>query len=51
MLSDLDSMGFKVILSQDPVVSKANVRQWKEADSLGYFVKDVRTGKSCGEVY
>ena len=46
MLSDLDSMGFKVILSQDPVVSKANVRQWNEADSLGYFVKDVRTGKS-----
>ena len=46
MLSDLDSMGFKVILSQDPVISKANARQWEEADSLGYFVKDVRTGKS-----
>ena len=33
-------------LSQDPVISKANARQWEEADSLGYFVKDVRTGKS-----
>lgn len=44
MLSDLDSMGFKVILSQDPVISKSNVRQWHEADSLGYFVKDSRTG-------
>ena len=46
MLSDLDSMGFKVILSQDPVISKANAGQWAEADSLGYFVKDSRTGKS-----
>lgn len=44
MLSDLDGMGFKVILSQDPVISKSNVRQWHEADSLGYFVKDSRTG-------
>ena len=46
MLSDLDSMGFKVILSQDPVISKENRRQWAEADSLGYFVKDSRTGRS-----
>ena len=46
MLSDLDSMGFKVILSQDPVISQANKKQWREADSLGYFVKDVTTGKS-----
>lgn len=46
MLSDLDSMGFKVILSQDPVISKANARQWAEADSLGYFVKDIRTGST-----
>lgn len=44
MLADLDSMGFKVILSQDPVISQDNVRQWREADSLGYFVKDVTTG-------
>lgn len=46
MLEDLDSMGFKVIVSQDPVISKANRRQWQEADSLGYFATDVRTGKS-----
>lgn len=46
MLADLDSMGFKVILSQDPVISQANRKQWNEADSLGYFVKDVTTGKS-----
>ena len=46
MLADLDSMGFKVILSQDPVISQGNKAQWAEADSLGYFVKDVTTGKS-----
>lgn len=46
MLSDLDSMGFKVILSQDPVISQGNIKQWREADSLGYFVKDVTTGKT-----
>lgn len=46
MLADLDSMGFKVILSQDPVISQANRKQWREADSLGYFVKDVTTGKT-----
>ncbi len=46
MLADLDEKGFKVIVSQDPVVSQANEIQWREADSLGYFTKDVRTGKS-----
>ncbi len=46
MLADLEAEGFKVIVSQDPVVSQANKRQWQEADSLGYFVKDIRTGKS-----
>jgi len=46
MLADLDELGFKVIVSQDPVVSQANNEQWKEADSLGYFTTDVRTGKS-----
>lgn len=46
MLSDLDSMGFKVILSQDPVISQSNRKQWREADSLGYFVKDVNTGRT-----
>lgn len=46
MLSDLVEDGFKVIVSQDPVVSQANKKQWIEADSLGYFATDVRTGKS-----
>jgi alpha-glucosidase len=46
MLADLEAEGFKVIVSQDPVVSQANKRQWQEADSLGYFVKDIRTGTS-----
>ncbi|RUT79061.1 DUF4968 domain-containing protein [Ancylomarina longa] len=46
MLADLDEKGFKVIVSQDPVVSQDNKKQWKEADSLGYFTTDVRTGKS-----
>ncbi|MCR6722622.1 MAG: DUF4968 domain-containing protein [Chitinophagaceae bacterium] len=46
MLQYLDSLGFKMIVSQDPVISQATARQWREADSLGYFVKDSRTGKS-----
>ena len=58
MVSDLADMGFKVIVSQDPVVSKGNSSdwhsantpntksQWQEADSLGYFAKDIRTGKT-----
>lgn len=46
MLSDLNQNGFKVIVSQDPVVSQANHSQWMEADSLGYFVKDIRTNKT-----
>jgi alpha-glucosidase len=46
MLSDLSAMGFKVIVSQDPVISQNNTPQWKEADSLGFLVKDIRTGKS-----
>ena len=46
MLSDLEADGFKVIVSQDPVISKENKAQWSEADSLGYFAKDVRTGGS-----
>lgn len=46
MLKDLGEMGFKMILSQDPVISQANTKQWKEADSLNYLVKDIRTGKS-----
>ncbi len=58
MLTDLSLMGFKIIVSQDPVVSKGNSNdwhdtitnnskhQWNEADSLGYFTTDVRTGKT-----
>lgn len=46
MLRSLDSAGFKMIVSQDPVISQKNAAQWKEADSLGYFTMDKRTGKS-----
>ncbi len=46
MLRYLDSLGFKMIVSQDPVISQATVRQWREADSLGYLATDIRTGKS-----
>lgn len=46
MIKDLGDMGFKMVISQDPVISQANKRQWKEADSLGHLVKDIRTGKS-----
>lgn len=46
MIEDLETKGFKVIVSQDPVISQNNKIQWKEADEHGYFVKDKRTGKS-----
>jgi alpha-glucosidase len=46
MLTDLSKDGFKVIVSQDPVVSQANQQQWRQADSLQYFALDTRTGKS-----
>jgi len=46
MLKDLGDQGFKMIVSQDPVISQANVKQWNEADSLGFFTKDIRTKKS-----
>ena len=46
MLADLKADGFKVIVSQDPVISQNNKKQWKEADSLGYFALDIRTGKT-----
>ena len=46
MLSKLKEQGFKMILSQDPVISQANKKQWEEADKLGYLIKDIRTGKS-----
>ncbi len=46
MLSDLADDGFKVVVSQDPVISQSTIQQWKEADSLGYFTTDVRTHKT-----
>ncbi len=46
MVADLAAQGFKMIVSQDPVISQNNKKQWREADSLGYFAKDIRTGKS-----
>lgn len=46
MVSDLAEQGFKMIVSQDPVISQRNESQWNEADSLGYFATDVRTGES-----
>ena len=46
MVADLGSMGFKMIVSQDPVISQANTKQWAEADKLGYFTTDIRTGKT-----
>ncbi|WP_224997059.1 glycoside hydrolase family 31 protein [Cesiribacter sp. SM1] len=46
MLIALAEDGFKVIVSQDPVISQANVKQWREADSLQFFALDARTGNS-----
>lgn len=46
MLETLNRQGFKMIVSQDPVVSQSNKKQWQEADKLGYFAQDIRTGKS-----
>jgi alpha-glucosidase len=46
MTDSLGKQGFKMIISQDPVVSQSTEAQWKEADKAGYFVKDSRTGKS-----
>lgn len=46
MVQDLSDQGFKMIVSQDPVISQANKKQWQEADSLKFFTTDIRTGKS-----
>ncbi|NDV68533.1 glycoside hydrolase family 31 protein [Dysgonomonas sp. 25] len=46
MLQTLKKQGFKMIVSQDPVVSQRENPQWVEADKLGYLVKDIRNGKS-----
>jgi hypothetical protein len=41
MLKKLKDNGFKMIVSQDPVVSQKDNKQYLEANKLGYFVKDV----------
>lgn len=46
MLKELEDQGFKMIISQDPVISQANKKQWEEANSKNYFAIDTRTGKS-----
>lgn len=46
MLATLKKDGFKMIVSQDPVVSQENKAQWQEADQAGYFAFDQRTNKS-----
>lgn len=46
MLADLAEKGFKVIVSQDPVISQRTREQWKEANRKGYFVLDSRTGEA-----
>ncbi len=46
MLQTLSSQGFKMIVSQDPVISKVNKAQWNEVNQLGYLVKDQRTGNA-----
>lgn len=46
MLRDLNAQGYKVVVSQDPVISQRNSKQWKEADSLHYFATDSRTGST-----
>lgn len=46
MLSDLSEKGFKVIVSQDPVISQATENQWIEAKEKEFLVLDDRTGKA-----
>lgn len=46
MLKKLKANGFKMIVSQDPVISKKDNKQYVEANKLGYFVKDIRTDKA-----
>lgn len=46
MVKELGDLGFKMIVSQDPVISQVNKKQWEEANTNGYFTKDIRTGKS-----
>src|SRR5690606_32805267 len=45
MLADLEEQGFKVIVSQDPIVSQRNTAQWQELADAGLLVLDQRTGE------
>lgn len=46
MLQTLKSQGFKMVVSQDPVVAQNNKLQWNDANNKQLFVKDIRTGKA-----
>lgn len=46
MVRDLEEIGYKMIVSQDPVISQANTKQWNEADTKGFFTTDIRSGKT-----
>lgn len=46
MLSDLAENGFKVIVSQDPVISQNTKGQWQEANNKNFLAKDDRTGEA-----
>jgi alpha-glucosidase len=46
MLSDLAENGYKVIVSQDPVISQTVTDQWQEAKEKGFLVTDERTGQA-----
>lgn len=45
MLDDLQQQGFKVIVSQDPIISTSNKKQWDEAADKDLLVLDERSGK------
>lgn len=45
MLDDLQKQGFKVIVSQDPIISKRNRKQWQAVEDKNLFVLDRRNGK------
>lgn len=46
MLKDLHDMGYHVIVSQDPVISRGTKAQFEEGERLGMFTTDDRTGKT-----
>lgn len=46
MVKDLEDLGFKMIISQDPVISQSNKKQWEEANLKNYFTIDTLSGKT-----